>query len=197
MRTRDVGNLAKVIESKELSEALEGILSKKDKVRFRCFKFLLHVSEEQPEMLYPRWDYLVELLDSDNHYHRYIAINLLANLAKVDGENRFEAIFDKYFGNIDGDRTMVAGQAALNSGKIAKAKPKLEAKITDRLLNIGKTHRGKQVDLIKAYAIEAFNEYFGESSEKQGILDFVTAQLDSKSPKTRKASKEFLKKWQN
>jgi hypothetical protein len=187
----------KVIGSEELSGALEGILSKRDKVRSDSFKVLLQVSEGHPEVLYPKWDYLAELLDSDNHYHRYIAINLLANLARVDMEDRFGEIFDKYFGNIDGDRTMVAGQAALNSGKIAKAKPKLEAKITDKLLNIENTHKGKQVELIKAYAIGAFNEYFEEASEKQGILDFVTAQLDSKSPKTRKASKEFLKKWQN
>ena len=147
--------------------------------------------------MYPKWDYLAALLKSDNHYHRYVSINILANLAKVDVKNKFEKIFDEYFGNIDEDRTMVAAQTALNSGKIAIAKPNLQTKVTNRLLNIGKTHQGKQTELIKAYAIEAFSEYFEESSGKNMILDFVEAQLESKSPKTRKLAKEFLKKWKN
>jgi hypothetical protein len=184
----------KVIVNQKISEALEGILSKKDEIRFNSFKILLHVSEEQPQVLYPKWDYLTDLLDSDNHYQRNISINLLANLAKVDTKNKFENIFDRYFSNINGDRTMVAGQAALNSGKIAKAKPSLQTRITNRLLNIEKTHKGKQIELIKAYVIEAFNEYFAKSSDKNKIVDFVRAQLKSKSPKTRKAAKEFLKR---
>jgi hypothetical protein len=155
---------------------------------------LKRISEEQPNALYPKWDYLADLLNSDNHFHRYISINLLANMARVDAKNRFEKIFDKYFDNMEGERTMVAGQAALNSGKIAKAKPNLQAKITNRLLNIDVRHQGKQIELIKAYVIEAFNEYFEESSDKNKILDFVKAQLESKSPKTRKVAKEFLKK---
>jgi hypothetical protein len=181
------------VQNQKISEALEGILSKKDEIRSNSFKVLMQVSEEQPEKLYPKFDYLANLLGSDNHYQRNISINLLANLAVVDTENKFENIFDKYFRNIDGDRTMVAGQAALNSGKIAKAKPSIQTKITKRLLNIEKTHKGKQIELIKAYVIEAFDKYFAESSDKNEILDFVKAQLGSKSPKTRKLAKKFLK----
>lgn len=194
----DVKSLAKnaIKDEKLLSELLEGILSKKDETRFNSHQVLRYISEEYPKVLYPKWNYLAELLDSDNHYHRYISISLLANLVMADTENKFEEIFDKYFSNIDGDRTMVAGQAALNSGKIAKAKPNLQTKITDKLLNIDKTHRGKQTDLMKAYAIEAFNEYFEEASDREKISDFVKAQLESKSPKTRKVAKEFLKRWE-
>ena len=184
----------KGVEAEKLSKALKGILSKKDEIRSNSFKVLMHLSEEQPKVLYPKWDYLANLLDSDNHYQRYISINILANLAAVDTKNKFDKIFDKYFSNIDGDRTMVAGQAALNSGKIAKTKPNLQTKITNRLLNIEKTHKGKQIELIKAYTIEAFSEYFEESSDKNKILDFVKTQLESESPKTRKLAKEFLKK---
>jgi len=194
MNVGEFATARKVIIGQKISEALEGILSKKDEIRSKSFKILLHVSEEQPKVLYPKWDYLADLLDSDNHYQRNISINLLANLAKIDTKNKFEKVFDKYFSNINGDRTMVAGQAALNSGKIAKAKPNLQTQITKRLLNIEKTHQGKQIELIKSYVIEAFNEYFEESLDKKKIVNFVKAQLMSKSPKTKKAAKEFLKR---
>lgn len=184
------------IESKKLSDALDGILSKNDEIRMKSFEFLYQISQNRPEILYSKWDYFANLLNSSNHYQRYISIRLLANLTFIDAENKFETIFNRYFSNIDGTKTMVAGQAALNSGLIAKAKPNLQTKITNRLLNIEKSHKGKQIDLIKAYVIEAFDKYFEESLDKKKILDFVKAQLDSKSPKTRKIAKEFLKKYQ-
>ena len=179
-----------------LSDLLEGILSKKEEIRFNSYETLLHISKQRPEILYPKWDYLAGLLTSDNHYHRYIAINLIANLVKVDMENKFERDFDKYFENISGEKTMVAGQAAMNAGKIAMAKPNLQTKITIMLLKIDQIHQGKQTELMKAYAIAAFDDYFDDITDPEKIIGFVKAQLNSESPKTRKAAKEFLNKWQ-
>jgi hypothetical protein len=192
----DEKKLAKkaIEDEKLLSELLEKILSKKDEIRSHSFKTLMIISEQYPKKLYSKWDYFADMLDSENHYHRYMAINLIANLAKVDIKNEFNQIFDKYFCNIGGKRTMVAGQAALNSGKIAKVKPELRSNITNRLLNIDKIHQGKQTELIKAYAVDAFDEYFEVSSDQEKILAFVNAQLNSESPKTRKKAEEFLKK---
>lgn len=178
-----------------LSELLEGILSKKDETRFNRHQVLLHISENNPEILYSKWDYLSSLLTSDNHFHRYIAINLLANLVKIDTENKFDADFDRFFDNISGEKTMVAGQAAMNAGKIAKAKPNLQAKITNMLLNIDQVHQGKQTELMKAHAIAAFSYYFNKSHDKEKIIAFVNKQLKSESPRARKAAKEFLIKW--
>jgi hypothetical protein len=87
---------------------------------------------------------------------------------------------------------MVAGQATLNAGKIAKAKPNLQAKITNTLLNVDQIHQGKQTELMKAYAIAALNDYFDEIVDKEEIFDFVKAQLASDSTKTGKAAKGFL-----
>lgn len=179
-----------------LSELLDGILSKKEKIRFNSYETLLYISENNPAVLYPKWDYLSDLLTSDNHFHRYIAINLIANLVKVDNENKFDSDFDRYFHNIAGEKTMVAGQAALNAGKIARAKPNLQAKITGILLQIDQIHQGKQTELMKAHAITAFNDYFDEAADKEKIIDFVKTCLESDSPKTRKVAKEFLEKWE-
>lgn len=187
----------RLTETEKLSQLLQDVFSKKDEIRSNSYNILINISEKQPEVLYPKWDFFANLLDSRNHYQRYISINILANLVRIDSKNKFEITFDKYFNNLSGDRTMVAGQAALNSGKIAKTKPNLETKITNLLLEIEKIHQGKQIDLIKAYVIEGFNEYFEKSSDKNKILDFVSAQLESKSPKTRKVAKQFLRKWSN
>ena len=198
MNEIDVESLAKkaIKDKKLLSELLQGILSKKDEIRYNSFKILLLISEEHPEILYHKWGFFEDLLNSDNNYQKLIAIRLIANLTRVDSENKFEKIFDEYYGILEGERTMTAGHLTATSGKIVKAKPELEARITDRLLDIDKTHHHPdRRDLIKAGVMEAFNEYFAEAREKGGIIEFVKQQLNSTSPKSRKVAKQFLREW--
>jgi len=184
-------------DQKVLSELCEGILCKKETIRFNSFKVLLQVSEEHPKVLYPEWDFFARLLDSDNAYHMYIAIYIIANLTRVDTKNKFEKMFNKYYNLLDDPRIVPPSHIALNSGKIIRAKPKLQNKITKKLLSIDETHheRGRK-DLIKSYVIEGFSEYFGEAKNQKEIVEFVKKQLNSTSPKTRKVAKEFLEKWQ-
>jgi len=180
-----------------LPELLDGVLAKKDFIRFNSFKVLLFISEKHPEVLYPKWDFLEDLLESNNSYLKYIAIYLIANLAQVDAEARLEWIFERLYSILDGEGTIAAAHLARNSGKIAQAKPELRAKITQRLLNIDRTHQGRQKELIKGHAIEALDEYFEEAKNQPEILEFVKKQLQSQSPKTRKLAREFLQKWHN
>ncbi len=189
----------KALKDKELlSELLGGITSKEDEVRHNSFKPLLIISEEHPEVLYPHWDYFSSLLTSENSYHRYIAVYMIANLTTVDAENKFETISNEYLNLLNDKSVMVAGHLAGNLGKIAKAKPHLQAKITKMLLDIDKTYpRPERRDLIKGRAIEAFSEYFEEAKDRNKIMEFVKEQLESTSPTTRKKAKEFLKGWGN
>ena len=180
-------------DEKVLSELLEGILSKKETIRFNSYKVLLFLSGKHPKVVYPKWDFFAGLIDSDNTYLKFIAVNIIANLVRFDTENKFEKIFAKYY-NLLNDSVVVAGHITANSGKIAKAKPELQIKITNKLLNIDKTNQ-KHKDLIKAGAIESFGEYFERSKDKKKIIEFVKAQLNCESPKTRKIAKEFLRKW--
>jgi hypothetical protein len=176
-----------------LSELLGNLKIKKETVRFNSFNALLLITEKHPGALYPKWDFFADMLDSDNTYRKFIAVHLIANLTKIDTENKFEKIFDEYY-NLLNDSVIVAGHITALSGKIAKAKPKLQLKITNKLLNIDKTNQ-KHKDLIKAGAIESFSEYFEETKNKERIIGFVNAQLNCESPKTRKIAKQFLKKW--
>ncbi|MGD9394369.1 MAG: hypothetical protein PVJ81_05410 [Dehalococcoidia bacterium] len=183
------------INEKPITELLEALKSKDDTERYGSFEVLLHLSEENPHVLYPHWDFLAEMLDAKNAYWKLIAVRLIANLTRADSENKFEKIFDKYY-NLLNDSVIIAGHITANSGKIARAKPELQSEITDRLLNIDKTTQ-KHKDLIKAGAIESFGEYFANSKDKEKIIAFVRQQLNGESPKTRKIAKEFLSKWGN
>jgi hypothetical protein len=192
----DIEELAqKVLYNDDLLEKLmEGILSKNNIIRGNSFKTLEIVSEENPEFLYVKWDYFVEMLKSKNNYHKYIAIYILANLTAVDPENKFETIFNDYYGILGGSKAMTASHVALNSSKIALNKPKLQERVIEMLLNIDKIHQGKQTEMIKAHSIESLQKIYPEIENKEKVKKFVEEQLESSSPKTRKAAAVFMDK---
>jgi hypothetical protein len=182
-------------DERALREILGGIVSKDDAYRYNCFKVLLQISENQPLVLYPEWNYFVELMGSSNSYHRSIALQIIANLTRVDDENRFDGIFDQYFDLLDDEKVVTARYLAQSAGRIVRAKPHLQARITERLLGIDGTHHAQgRKDLIKADIIQSFEEFFEDSRDKEEILTFVENQLGCSSPKTRKAAKAFLNK---
>ena len=194
----DVESVAKeaLEDEKVLAALLEGIVSKKDTRRYNSFKVLMLISEEHPEVLSLKWDFFVDLLRSDNTYHKSSAINIIANLASADRAGRFDSIFDRCFDLLDDRSVVTARYVARNAGKIAKSKPHLQKRITERLLEIDKTHHHQErKDLIKADVIGSFEEFFEESHDKERILAFVEEQLECSSPKTRKAAKAFLARW--
>ena len=182
--------------SKILRELINNLLIKDDIIRYNSHKVLLLVSECYPKTLYPDWDFFVNLLKSKNNFHKVIGIQILANLSKVDTLNKFENIYDDYCDLLDAKSMMTAAHLAANIGKIAKNMPHLREKLTQVLLDIDKTHHeiGRK-DLIKASIIDSFTEYFNEIKKKKEVIRFVTTQLNSRSPKTKKKAEEFLKKY--
>lgn len=187
---------AKVIEDRELlPELLDGLTAKDETIRYNCSRVLTIISEEYGTVLYPEWGYFFELLKSKNAYHRMSSLQIIANLTRVDTDNKFEGSFDEYYSLLRDRGTVVAAHLAANSGKIARAKPHLQAKITGTLLNIDSIHPGKQVEMVKSYVIAALDEYFEEAAGKDEIIEFVKKQLNSESPKTRKQAGSFLSKY--
>jgi len=178
-----------------LGELLAAIApeNKDEKVRNHAFRSLMLLAQEHPEALLPRWDDLARLLKGGHSFSKYPAIHILAELATVETGGRFEKAFTAYYRLLDDESIAVAAHVAGLSGKIAKARPALEPRITKKLLSIDGTHfdRGRK-DLIKGYAIESFAEYFSQAKDKKKILDFVQQQKGAASPRTRKAARRFL-----
>ena len=179
-------------EGEALKALLDGLVSKEDVYRYNCFEVLLQISEEQPRVLYPEWDYFIALLNSSNAYHRSIGVQILANLTQVDAQRRFEEVFDRYFDILNDEKIIVTRALVLSAGTIARFQPSLQARIVERLLSIDETHH-KHKDLIKADAIQSFEAFFEDYPDQERILRFVEQQLECSSPKTRKIAKAFLK----
>lgn len=178
-----------------IKQYLEGLLSKDETFRYNCFKVLYIVSEKNPKLLYPYWDFFENHLKSKNNYHKMSAVLIIANLTSVDKENKFKKLFDEFYGYLKSEKTFTSIYIVKSSGKIARYKPELIEKITKILLDLEKIHPGKQIELVKSAAIESLSEFFEHIENKKKVFDFVKKQIGSSSPKTRKIAKDFLKKY--
>jgi hypothetical protein len=194
----DIKTVAKkaLKNDKLLAELLDNLWSKNETIRYNSHKVLFFITERHPQALYSKWDYFVQFLNSDNTYHKLSAVLLLANLTRIDKNKKFEKMFDRFYDLLNDKSFITAVYVAVVSGKITRAKPKLQTKITNRLLNIDKTnHDPERKDLVKGAAIESFKEYYEEAKNKKKIMDFVKKQTKSKSPKAKKIAKEFIKQF--
>lgn len=188
----------RILEEKNyLSKVLKGVMAKEDSVRYPNAIALEILSKENPNIIYPEWNFFVDLIKSKNVYHKSIAISTISNLTAVDEKNKFEEIFEEFFKLIDDKSVIVSRKLAICAGRIATAKLSLKSKITAVLLSINDTqHSPSRKDLIKGDIIESFSEYFKDIKDKKTIIEFVKKQLDSSSPSTMKKAKEFLSKWE-
>ena len=178
----------------KIKKLIQELESDNDKHRYKSFQILLPLSEKEPEKLYPFWDVFVSRLKKEEVSNKHYAINLIGNLVKVDKQNKFEKIFDLFYKHLSHESPVVSPHIAGNSGKIVNAKPQLEEKITKKLLDSKIIEKTRYPDLMNSYVIQAFDEYFDKIKNKDKILNFVEAQLNSTSPKTKKAAKQFLLK---
>jgi hypothetical protein len=181
---------------------LKGISSPKATVRYGCAKVLMDLSEGYPEKLYPYMDAFIELLDSKYRILTWNAMAIIANLAKVDKDQKFDAIFGKYYGFLNNDYMVTVANVVGNSGKIALAKPHLLPKITAELLKVENisvtTHLTEECKrVIAEKAIGGFDLFFDkiEEKKKKKVLSFVERQLDSSRRTLRTKAADFLKKW--
>jgi hypothetical protein len=179
---------------------LDGVPSPKAAVRYGCASVLMDLSRAYPEKLYPHMDSFIALLDSKYRILTWNAMTIIANLARVDKDRKFDAIFTKYYSFLNDEYMVTVANVVDNSGKIALAKPYLAQRIADELLKVGRisttphlTEECKRV--IAEKAIESFDVFFNQIKIRKKIVDFVKSQLNSPRKTLKTKAESFLRKW--
>ncbi len=186
----------KVIEDPDLLlEIFQGLSPENKRIKNRSAKILRIVSGKNPEIVYPKISVFIDLIDGKDTILKWIAIDVIGNLAPVDTENQFTKIFKKFYTFLSDESMITAGHVIDNSGKIARAKPELSKKITTELLKVEKIPRNNECkNILLGKVILAFDLYFDQIEDKEKIHSFVQRQLENPRNATRLKAEKFLKK---
>jgi hypothetical protein len=189
----------RVMKSPGFSEELtRGLDSDKASIKFGCIKALRIVSEGHPRLLYPQFDLFVRLLDHENKILQWGGAFVLSQLARVDGDDKFAAIFDKYFSAIAGPTMITAASVIRGGARIALAKPHLADRIAAQVLKVAQaryqTPECRNVAI--GHAILALGDFFDLLNNRRPVLQFARRQTKNSRPATRKKAEQFLKRAQ-
>jgi len=185
---------------KLLPDLLMGVSSPKAGVRYGCAKILMDLSETHPEKLYPHMDSFIRLLDSKYRILTWNAIAVLANLARVDKDNKFDAIFNKYYSLLNNEYMVTVANVVGNSGKIALAKPYLIPRMTNELLKVQSLSTTPHLTeecrrVIAQETIQTFDQFFDKIEDKKKVISFVKRHINSPRKTLRNEAENFLEKW--
>jgi hypothetical protein len=176
-----------------LREVINGTSHKKADVKYGSTKILRIISEKKPDILYPHWAFFVELMDHENQILKWNAMDIIANMLRVDTEDKFNPLFEKYYELITNDVMITAGHVVDNSGKIALVRPELQDQITDYLFKVETTERDPECrNILLGKAILSFEKYFDQIKQKDEVIAFVQRQLNNSRSATKKKAEKFL-----
>jgi hypothetical protein len=125
---------------------------------------------------------------------------ITANLAKVDKDRKFDAIFDKYYSFLNDEYMVTVVNVVGNSGKIAVAKPYLIPRITQELLKVEDLSTNPHLTeecrrVIAEKTIKSFDMFFDKIEAKDRVISFVGKQINSPRKSLKKEAEKFIRKW--
>jgi hypothetical protein len=179
-----------------LSEIFAGLSSDEASVKYGSVKILRIISESDPAVLYPKINFVFDLLDSGNQIIKWGGIIIIANLAGVDAKRKIDKILKRYLEPISGSELITASNVIGGAARIALAKPHLTDRVVDEIFKVEKARYQTPEcrDIALGHVIEAFGMLFKQSKRQERILKLVKKQLKNPRHATRKKAEKFVKK---
>jgi hypothetical protein len=131
----DITNISKVIDKNDISQFVEWLSEKNDKIRYNSL-LLLEKRSLFFSDVYPFWNIFREKLRNKNSYQRAIGLKLIADNVKWDIDNKFEEIFDEYFNFLNDEKLIIIRQGLEAIKDIIPYKEQLNNRIANKIMSL-------------------------------------------------------------
>jgi hypothetical protein len=180
---------------------VEALQVEQSSKKYAFEKVLRRISEKRPESIYPYFDVFAGLLDSDNSFLKWGAIITISNLASVDTEGKFDALFAGYYSPVAGPVMITAANIIGSSARIMRAKPQLADAIVREILKVRNARyflKGKLSpecrNVAIGHAIDTFDQVFDALRMKTEAMEFVKAQSGNTRKQVAQKAERFVRK---
>lgn len=169
-------------------------------VKYGEQKKILHLSETNPEALYPDFDYFVKLLGSPNNILKWTGILVLGNLAHVDTKNKIEPVLPSVIAELNTGKMITAGNAIHSLVAISQAKPQLASRLALEILKVQnyRYDTAECQNIAIGHALKNIGQIYGllDTKTQKDVLSFAAEAASNSRPATAKKAKELLKKFE-
>lgn len=173
----DLQETSKSICRDDLSQLIEWLAQKDDKIRYQAL-LLLQYRSLYCDDVYLFWNTFYEKLKNNNSYQRSIGLMLIADNAKWDINNKLDGIIDEYLLLLNDEKPITIRQCIQALSKIIPYKKHLHHKIAGKLMSINmpdikETMRKPiLIDIINALAM--IRKYDTNDEIEEYILNTLT-----------------------
>ena len=155
-----------------------------DLTRMNAVKKIISITDHKVDWIYEEWDNLVKKLESDNSYQRSIAIMVICNLAKSDGEQRMGKILGKLLSHTKDEKFITSRQCILNIWKVAVDNSLLQEKVVKHLeTRFIECEKEKHYNLIRQDIILSINNIYKARKDqklRKIIMRLISTEKDNK-----------------
>jgi hypothetical protein len=115
---------------------LNDLFSDNPKIKYGLAKRLTGIAVENPEELYPDFEFFTGLLESENKIIKWTAIDIIGFLSFVDKEKKVDKLLNKLTGYLNSGNLITANHAIECLVNISQAKQEYSDMIIKNLLKI-------------------------------------------------------------
>jgi hypothetical protein len=175
---------------------LNDFFAKTAKVKYTSTKKAIAISKEDPGELYPDFDFFVELLDSENQIIKWIAIQIIGNLSKVDKKKKIDKLLPRLIRFLNCGKMITANNTILALSEIALNNPKYQEMIFKEIIKVEHynydTPECRNVALGKV--VSALGKFRDKIKDRKDILEFLERQTNNTRVSVKKRAIELLEK---
>ncbi len=172
---------------------LNDLLSDDPKVKYGSAKKAISISKENPDELYPSFDFFVKLLDSENQIIKWSAIQIIGYLSRVDKKKKVDKLLPRLIKFLNGGKMITANNTILSLSEIATYKPEYQNRIISELLKVETynydTAECRNIALGKV--ILALGKFKYQIKNKKEVLNFLERQTGNTRSATKKKAYEL------
>jgi hypothetical protein len=184
-------------DQRVLAEVVTHATSSVKRVKNGAAKTLKILSEVRPDLLVSRLQDFIQLMDAEDTIVRWIAMDVVGNLAELDRQNVLNMRTLRVFlARISDPALVTAAHAVDNLGKIGLCKPRFRKPITEQLLQADAADRAPDCrEILAGKALVALSLYVDEirsGSIRAAIAKYAVRHRRSDRPGTGKKAEKLL-----
>jgi len=180
-----------------LNMLFQGVSSADKRIKNASAKALQLISEKDAAKLCREFELFDRLLDGEDNILKWIACDVIGNMAGVDSRNRLdEKLVAKFLRLLEDPVMITAAHATEALGKIAQSKLQHRQKITATLVEPDSVRRHPEChNILAGKRIDAMALYADVVKDAEPLLAFARGQLRNTRNATRRKADIFVRKF--
>lgn len=178
----------------KVAAAVKTMAAPSGTARFAAGKALAITAAKDPARVYPYFDEIAPLLESDSKVVCWNAMQILASLAPADDGHRLDSVLDSYLAFIRGGNLVSAANAIGGSARIGKCRPDLLDRILPAILGAERAVFGTAEcrNVAIQQTLDALLELGPDVCRRPEVIKFISRQTTNPRPAAAKRARQLM-----